>query len=64
MGYDAFIHIDKTKYTKKVIEDLILMMGYEKRYGGFYCGNEVKDKMVLIHIFEPTRLQGKTYDVF
>lgn len=44
MGYDAFIHIDKTKYTKKVIEDLILMMGYEKKYGGFYCGNDEEYK--------------------
>lgn len=38
MGYDAFIHICKKKYTKKTIEDLILMLGYEKRKYGFYCG--------------------------
>ena len=36
MGYDAFVHIDRKKYTEKTIEDLILMLGYEKRKGWFY----------------------------
>lgn len=35
MGYDAFVHIDRKKYTEKTIEDLILMLGYEKERVGF-----------------------------
>lgn len=44
MGYDAFVHIDRKKYTEKTIEDLILMLGYEKRKGWFYCGNDEEYK--------------------
>ena len=46
MGYDAFVYIDKKKYTEKTIEELILMMGYEKKPGWYYCGNDEEYKYV------------------
>lgn len=46
MGYDAIVHIDKRKYTEKTIEDLFLMLGYEKRQGWFYFGKQEEYKYV------------------
>jgi len=39
MGYDAYVHITK-KYSKSAIENLLVMMGYEKKGNYFYCGND------------------------
>lgn len=40
MGRDAYVHIDK-RYTRNSIEDLLLMMGFEKTYKDiYYLGND------------------------
>lgn len=44
MGNDAFVHIAKKKYSKKVIEDLLQMMDYKKYGEIFYCGNDTEYK--------------------
>lgn len=44
MGNDAFVHISKKKYSSKTIEDLLLMMDFEKRKGFYYCGNDSEYK--------------------
>ena len=44
MGYDANIFIKKSNYTIKDIEDLILLLGYKKLSGCFYCGNDTEYK--------------------
>lgn len=44
MGRDAYVHIDK-KYSKNMIEDLLLMMGFEKCYKDmYYLGNDKEYK--------------------
>lgn len=41
MGYDAYFHIDRKQYTRKDIENLLLLLGYVKgNKGGFYCGSD------------------------
>ena len=40
MGFDANIYIKKSSYTKKDIEDLLILLGYEKRDKMFYFGND------------------------
>ena len=40
MGYDAWVSISKKKYTKNDIENLLLMLGYNKYRDVFYCGND------------------------
>lgn len=40
MGNDAFVHIDKKKYSPKTIEDLLLMLDFQKRKNFYYCGND------------------------
>lgn len=44
MGYDAFVHGNKKKYTEKTMEELFLILGYEKRNKGYYCGNDEEYK--------------------
>lgn len=44
MGYDAFVHVNKKKYTEKTIEELFLMLGYEKRNKVYYCGDDAEYK--------------------
>lgn len=44
MGRDAYVHIDK-KHSKNVVEDLLLMMGFEKCYKDmYYLGNDKEYK--------------------
>lgn len=40
MGYDAYFYIKKKTYTQKDVEDLLLLLGYEKREKVFYYGND------------------------
>ncbi len=40
MGFDANVYIKKSLYTKKDIEDLLILLGYEKRDKMFYFGND------------------------
>lgn len=44
MGNDAFVHIEKKRYSKKVIENLLQMMDYKKCGEVFYCGNDTEYK--------------------
>lgn len=44
MGNDAFVHIAKKRYSKKVIETLLQMMDYKKYGDVFYCGNDTEYK--------------------
>lgn len=44
MGNDAFVHIAKKRYSKKVIETLLQMMDYKKYGEIFYCGNDTEYK--------------------
>lgn len=44
MGNDAFVHIEKKRYPKKVIETLLQMMDYKKYGKVFYCGNDTEYK--------------------
>lgn len=40
MGRDAYVYIDKKKYTRKAVEELLALMGYEKRGDIFFMGND------------------------
>lgn len=44
MGNDAFVHIVKKRYSKKMIENLLQMMDYKKCGEVFYCGNDAEYK--------------------
>lgn len=44
MGNDAFVHIAKKRYSKKMIETLLQMMDYKKCGEVFYCGNDAEYK--------------------
>lgn len=44
MGNDAFVHISKKSYSKKMIEKLLRMMDYKKYGEIFYCGNDEEYK--------------------
>ncbi len=44
MGNDAFVHIAKKRYSKKMIENLLQMMDYKKCGEVFYCGNDAEYK--------------------
>lgn len=76
MGRDAYIHIDK-KYPKKMIEDFLLMMKFEKCYKDvYYLGNdteykymsgvsifflESKENEYILHI--RTQIHASGYDI-
>lgn len=42
MGYDAWSYISKKNHSLKSIEELILLLGFEKTGLGFYCGNDLE----------------------
>lgn len=37
MGRDAFVHINKSEFSEKSVEILIIMMGFHKRNGVYVC---------------------------
>lgn len=44
MGRDAFVHIDKKKYSKSNVAELLALMGYKKYGDVFYLGNDEEYK--------------------
>ncbi len=44
MGYDAWLYINKKNHSLKSIEELIVLLGYERTRFGFYYGNDLEYK--------------------
>ncbi|MGN2338128.1 hypothetical protein ACTFIN_08380 [Clostridium cagae] len=44
IGYDAYVHVDKRKYSRASVEYLLEMMEYKKYGSTFYCGNDEEYK--------------------
>lgn len=65
MGYDATIHIYKDKHNAKSIEDLIIMLGYEKINNHYYCGSDSDYKYHSgIHIYKKNELIDNKYTFY